>query len=88
MKYLNLFEEFNFEIEPLDVHGNNLEVFIDDQDFSFKVIDGEVSFSSDDDYERSFEMGIELDDKLRSYILDEYNKMLSKTRMKRFGFFK
>jgi hypothetical protein len=88
MKHLNLFEEFNFDIEPFDVHGNDLEVFIDDQEFSFKVIDGEVSFSSDDDYERAFEMGIELDDKLRSYILDEYNKMLSKTRMKRFGFFK
>lgn len=88
MKYLNLFEEFNFDIEPSNVYGNNLEVFIDDQDFSFKVIDGEVSFSSDDDYERAFEMGIELDDELKSYILDEYNKMLSKTRMKRFGFFK
>ena len=88
MKYLNLFEEFNFDIEPSNVYGNNLEVFIDDQDFSFKVIDGEVSFSSDDDYERAFEMGIELDDELRSYILDEYNKMLGKTRMKRFGFFK
>ena len=88
MKHLNLFEEFNFDIEPFDVHGNNLEVFIDDQDFSFKVIDGEVSFSSDDDYERAFEMGIVLYDELRSYILDEYNKMLSKTRMKRFGFFK
>jgi hypothetical protein len=88
MKYLNLFEDFNFDIEPSDVHGNDLEVIIDDQDFSFKVIDGEVSFSSEDDYERAFEIGIELDDELRSYILDEYNKMLSKTRMKRFGFFK
>ena len=88
MKHLNVFEEFNFDIEPFDVHGNELEVFIDDHEFSFKVINGEVSFSSDDDYERAFEMGIELDDKLRSYILDEYNKMLSKTRMKRFGFFK
>ena len=88
MKHLNLFEEFNFDIEPFDVHGSELEVFIDDQDFSFKVVDGEVSFSSDDDYERAFEIGIELDDELRSYILDEYNKMLSKTRMKRFGFFK
>ena len=88
MKHLNLFEDFNFDIEPFDLHGNNLEVLIDDQDFSFKVIDGEVSFSSDDDYERAFEMGIELDGELRSYILDEYNKMLGKTRMKRFGFFK
>jgi hypothetical protein len=88
MKYLNLFEEFNFDIEPLDVHGNDLEVVIDDEDFSFKVIDGDVQFSSEDDYERAFEMGIELDDELRSYILDEYNKMLSKTRMKRFGFFR
>jgi hypothetical protein len=88
MKHLNLFEEFNFDIEPFDVHGNNLEVFIDDQDFSFKVIDGEVSFSSDDDYERAFEMGIELDDKLRSYILDEFKIMSNKTRMRRFGFFK
>ena len=88
MKHLNLFEEFNFDIEPFDVHGNDLEVFIDDQDFTFKVIDGEVSFSSDDDYERAFEIGIELDDELRSYILDEYNKMLSKTIMKRFGLFK
>ena len=88
MKYLNLFEEFNFDIEPSDVHGNNLEVVINDQDFSFKVIDGEVSFSSEDDFGRAFEMGIELDDELKSYILDEYNKMLSKTRMKRFGFFK
>jgi hypothetical protein len=88
MKHLKLFEEFNFDIEPFDVHGNNLEVFIDDQEFSFKVINGEVSFSSEDDFERAFEMGIELDDELRSYIIDEYSKMLSKTRMKRFGFFK
>ena len=88
MKYLNLFEEFNFDIEPSDVHGNDLEVVINDQDFSFKVIDGEVDFSSEDDYERAFELGIEIDDELRSYILDEYNKMLHKTRMKRFGFFK
>ncbi len=88
MKHLNLFEDFNFDIEPFDLHGNNLEVTIDGEDLSFKVIDGEVSFSSDDDYERAFEMGIELDGELRSYILDEYNKMLGKTRMKRFGFFK
>jgi hypothetical protein len=88
MKYLNLFEEFNFDIEPSDVHGNDLEVIIDDQDFSFKVIDGEVSFSSEDDYERAFELGIELDDKLKSYILDEYKIMSDKTRMRRFGFFK
>jgi hypothetical protein len=88
MKYLNLFEEFNFDIEPLDVYGNNLEVSIDGEDFSFKVIDGDVQFSSDDDYERAFEIGIELDDELRSYILDEYKQMSDKTRMKRFGFFK
>ena len=88
MKHLNAFEEFNFDIEPFDVHGNELEVFIDDHEFSFKVISDQVSFSSEDDYERAFEIGIELDDELRSYILDEYNKMLSKTRMKRFGFFK
>ena len=88
MKYLNLFEEFNFEIETLDVHGNDLEVTIDGEDFSFKVIDGEVSFSSEDDYERAFEMGIELDGELRSYILGEYKKMSDKTRMRRFGFFK
>jgi hypothetical protein len=88
MKYLNLFEEFNFDIEPLDVHGKNLEVTIDDEDLSFKVIDGEVSFSSEDDYERAFELGVEIDDELKSYILDEYKKMSDKTRMKRFGFFK
>jgi len=88
MKYLNLFEEFNFDIEPLDVHGNDLEVDIDGEDFSFKVIDGEVSFSSEDDYERAFELGIEIDDELKSYILDEYKKMSDKTRMRRFGFFK
>ena len=88
MKYLNLFEEFNFDIEPLDVHGKNLEVTIDGEDLSFKVIDGEVSFSSDDDYERAFELGVEIDDELKSYILDEYKKMSDKTRMKRFGFFK
>jgi hypothetical protein len=88
MKHLNLFEEFNFDIEPFDVHGNNLEVFIDGEDLSFKVIDGEVSFSSEDDYERAFEMGIELDGELRSYILGEYKKMSDKTRMRRFGFFK
>jgi hypothetical protein len=88
MKHLNLFEEFNFDIEPFDVHGNNLEVFIDGEDLSFKVIDGEVSFSSEDDYQRAFEMGIELDGELRSYILGEYKKMCDKTRMKRFGFFK
>lgn len=88
MRYIQIFEEFNFDIEPLDVYGNNLEVIIDDKDFSFKVIDGEVTFSSDDDYERAFEMGIEIDDELESYILDEYKKMSDKTRMKRFGFFK
>lgn len=88
MKCLNLFEEFNFDIEPLDVHGNDLEVDIDGEDFSFKVIDGEVSFSSEDDYERAFELGIEIDDELKSYILDEYKKMSDKTRMRRFGFFK
>ena len=88
MKYLNLFEYFNFDIEPSDIHGNDLEVIIDDQDFSFKVIDGEVEFSSEDDYERAFELGIELDDELKSYILDEYKIMSNKTRMKRFGFFK
>jgi hypothetical protein len=88
MKYLNLFEEFNFEIEPLDVHGNDLEVTIDGEDFSFKVIDGEVDFSSEDYYERAFELGVEIDDELRSYILDEYKKMSDKTRMRRFGFFK
>jgi hypothetical protein len=88
MKYINLFEEFNFDIEPLDVYGNNLEVVIDDEDFSFKVIDDKVIFSSDDDYERAFELGIEIDDELKSYILDEYRKMSDKTRMKRFGFFK
>jgi hypothetical protein len=88
MKYLNLFEEFNFEIEPFDVHGSDLEVFIDDQEFTFKVINGEVSFSSEDDYERAFEMGIEIDDELKSYILDEYKQMSDRTRMKRFGFFK
>lgn len=88
MKYLNLFEEFNFKIEPLDVHGNDLEVTIDGEDFSFKVIDSEVSFSSEDDYERAFELGIELDDELKSYILDEYKKMSDKTRMRRFGFFR
>jgi hypothetical protein len=88
MKYLNLFEEFNFDIEPLDVHGKNLEVTIDGEDLSFKVIDGEVSFSSEDDYERAFELGVEIDDELKSYILDEYKKMSDKTRMKRFGFFK
>ena len=88
MKYLNLFEEFNFDIESSDVHGNDLEVIIDDQDFSFKVIDDNVQFSSEDDYERAFEIGIELDDELKSYILDEFKKMSDKTRMKRFGFFK
>lgn len=88
MKYLNLFEEFNFDIEPLDVHGNDLEVDIDGEDFSFKVVDGEVSFSSEDDYERAFELGIEIDDELKSYILDEYKKMSDRTRMRRFGFFK
>jgi hypothetical protein len=88
MKYLNLFEEFNFEIEPLDVHGNDLEVVIDDEDFSFKVIDDDVQFSSEDDYERAFELGVEIDDELKSYILDEYKKMSDKTRMRRFGFFK
>jgi len=88
MRYIKVFEEFNFNIEPLDVYGNNLEVIIDDKDFSFKVIDGEVTFSSDDDYERAFELGIEVDDELKSYILDEYKKMSDKTRMKRFGFFK
>jgi hypothetical protein len=88
MKYLNLFEEFNFDIEPLDVYGNNLEVSIDGEDFSFKVIDGEVSFSSEDDYERAFELGVEIDDELKSYILDEFKKMSDKTRMKRFGFFR
>ena len=88
MKHLNLFEEFNFEIEPFDVHGNNLEFTIDGEDLSFKVIDGEVSFSSEDDYERAFELGVEIDDELKSYILDEYKKMSDKTRMKRFGFFK
>jgi hypothetical protein len=88
MKYINLFEEFDFDIEPSDVHGNNLEVSIDGEDFSFKVVDGDVQFSSDDDYERAFELGIEIDDELKSYILDEYNKMSDRTRMKRFGFFK
>lgn len=88
MRYIQIFEEFNFDIEPLDVYGKNLEVVIDDEDFTFKVIDDEVSFSSDDDYERAFELGIEIDDELKSYILDEYRKMLDKTRMKRFGFFK
>jgi hypothetical protein len=88
MKYLNLFEEFNFDIESLDVYGNNLEVTIDGEDFSFKVIDGEVDFSSEDDYERAFELGVEIDDELKSYILDEYKKMSDKTRMRRFGFFK
>jgi hypothetical protein len=88
MKYLNLFEEFNFEIEPLDVHGNDLEVTINGEDFSFKVIDGDVLFSSEDDYERAFEIGVELDDELKSYIIDEYKKMSDKTRMRRFGFFK
>jgi len=88
MKYLNLFEEFNFEIEPLDVHGNDLEVTIDGEDFSFKVIDGDVQFLSEDDYERAFELGVEIDDELKSYILDEYKKMSDKTRMRRFGFFK
>jgi len=88
MKYLNLFEDFNFDIEALDVHGNDLEAIIDNQDFKFKVIDGKVSFSSEDDYERAFELGIELDDELKSYILDEYKIMSDKTRMKRFGFFK
>jgi hypothetical protein len=88
MRYIKVFEEFNFDIEPLDVYGKNLEVIIDNEDFSFKVIDGEVSFSSNDDYEKAFELGIEIDDELKSYILDEYKKMSSKTRMKRFGFFK
>lgn len=88
MRYIQIFEEFNFDIEPLDVYGKNLEVVINDEDFTFKVIDDEVSFSSDDDYERAFELGIEIDDELKSYILDEYRKMLDKTRMKRFGFFK
>ena len=88
MKYLNLFEEFNFDIEPLDVYGNNLEVSIDGEDFSFKVIDGDIQFSSEDDYERAFELGVEIDDELKSYILDEFKKMADKTRMKRFGFFK
>lgn len=88
MKYINLFEDFNFDIEPSDVHGNELEVIIDDQDFSFKVIDDEVYFSSEDDYQRAFELGIELDDELKSYILDEFKIMSNKTRMRRFGFFK
>ena len=88
MKYLNLFEEFNFDIESLDINGNNLEVIINNQDLSFKVIDGEVEFSSDDDYERAFELGIELDDELKSYIVDEFKTMCNKTRMRRFGFFK
>jgi hypothetical protein len=88
MKYLNLFEEFNFDIEPLDVYGNNLEVSIDGEDFSFKVIDGDVQFSSEDDFERAFELGVEIDDELKSYILDEFKKMADKTRMTRFGFFR
>lgn len=88
MKYLNLFEEFNFDIEPLDVYGNNLEVSIDGEDFSFNVIDGDVQFSSEDDFERAFELGVEIDDELKSYILDEFKKMADKTRMKRFGFFR
>ena len=88
MKYLNLFEEFNFDIDPLDVYGNNLEVSIDGEDFSFKVIDGDVQFSSEDDYERAFELGVEIDDELKSYILDEFKTMSDKTRMKRFGFFR
>jgi pantothenate kinase len=88
MKYINLFEEFHFDIEPFDVHGNELEVTIDGEDFSFKVIGDEVIFSSDDDYERAFELGVEIDDELKTYILIEFKKMCDKTRMRRFGFFK
>ena len=55
---------------------------------TFKVIDDDVQFSSEDDYERAFELGVEIDDELKSYILDEYKKMSDKTRMRRFGFFK
>jgi hypothetical protein len=83
---LVLFEEFN--IEPVDVWGNNIEVTINNKDISFKVINNEVSFSSQDDYEIAFEMGIEIDDELKSYIIEEYQKISNKTRMKRFGFFK
>lgn len=88
MKYLKIFEEFNFDIEPSDVYGNNLEVVINDEDFTFKINNSDVSFASNDDYERAFELGVELDDDLKLYILDEYKKMLVKTKMKRFGFFK
>lgn len=88
MKHLNLFEEFDFDIEPFDVHGNNLDVTIEGEDFSFKVIGDEVSFSSEDDFERAFELGVEIDDELRNYIIIEFKKMCDKTRMRRFGFFK
>ena len=36
----------NFDIEPFDVHGNELEVFIDDHEFSFKVISVSNKFKS------------------------------------------
>lgn len=88
MKYLELFEEFNFDIESSNAYGNSLDVVINDGDFTFNINGDDVSFANNDDYERAFELGIEMDDELRTYIIDEYNKMIGKTKMKRFGFFK
>lgn len=88
MKYLELFEEFNFDIESSNAYGNSLDVVINDEDFTFNINNDDVSFASNDDYKRAFEIGIEIDDELRTYIIDEYNKMIGKTKMKRFGFFK
>jgi hypothetical protein len=84
MKYLKLFENF----EVTNVSPNYLDVIIQDEEFTFEIFDGDVFFSTDEEQDLAEQLGIILDDKLKSEIINQHNIEMKKTKMQRFGFFK
>ena len=89
MKYLKLYENFN-NIEIVDIlpskYGGQLETTINGEDVSFEINGEDVSFLTDDDEEVAQEMGVSLNSELIEYLIDEYKRMLTKTKMRRHGF--
>jgi hypothetical protein len=89
MRYLKLYENFN-NIEIVDIlpgkYVGQLETTINGEDVSFEINGEDVSFLTDDDEEIAQEMGVSLDSELIGYLIDEYKRMLIKTKMRRHGF--
>lgn len=77
MKYLKIFENF----EVINVFPNYLDVVIQDEEFTFEINNDNVFFSTDEDQELANELGIVLDDNLKSEILNQYHNEMIRTNL-------